>query len=128
MRSNFEKEFAFYIPHKFEEAKEKKFTGNQLGFYWINGDQLVTVTSLKNSWFKSNDDYFIWIYGMFIRNDRNNKDYAWLDSSYWKSILVGTDGYPTKDEILRGYHIAGGFKNSDFEATAIEFYGVKTQI
>ncbi len=47
IRSNFGKEFAFYIPHKFEEIKNDKFTGNHLAFYWINGDQLVTVTNSK---------------------------------------------------------------------------------
>ena len=48
VRSNFGKEFAFYIPHKFEETQEWKSTDNIFGFYWINGDQLVTVTDSKN--------------------------------------------------------------------------------
>ncbi len=43
VRSNFGKEFAFYIPHKFEEETKMKSEDNNLGFYWINGDQLVTV-------------------------------------------------------------------------------------
>ena len=65
MRSNFGKEFAFYIPHKFEEAKWKS-TDKQLGFYWINGDQLVTVTNSENAEFVSNSSDFIRINGMRI--------------------------------------------------------------
>ena len=38
VRSNSGKEFAYYIPHKFEESKKWKSTDNKLGFYWINGD------------------------------------------------------------------------------------------
>ena len=66
MRSNFGKEFAFYIPDKFEEAKEDKSTDNQLGFYWINGDQLVTVTNPNKAWFVSDSSKFIWIPGLII--------------------------------------------------------------
>ena len=66
VRSNFGKEFAFYIPHKFEEAKEFEDTNKQLGFYWINGDQLVTVTNSKYPMFSSDNKYFISIYGMWI--------------------------------------------------------------
>jgi hypothetical protein len=43
LRSHLSKEFAFYIPHKFEEAKGGISTDKQLGFYWINGDQLITA-------------------------------------------------------------------------------------
>ena len=50
-----------------------------------------------------------------------------MDISNWSGILVGTDGYPTKDEDDQ-YLIAGEDKDEDFKATAIEFYGVKTQI
>ena len=39
--------------------------------------------------------------------------------------MDGTDGYPTTDE-YGGYCIAGG-EDGNFKATAIEFYGVKTQ-
>ena len=42
VRSKFGKEFAFYIPSEFWVAYRFR-TGKQLGFYWINGDQLVTV-------------------------------------------------------------------------------------
>ncbi len=45
----------------------------------------------------------------------------------WSGILVGTDGYPTEDR-FGDYYIAGGGENYRFKATAIEFYGVKTQI
>ncbi len=41
-------------------------------------------------------------------------------------MLVGTDGYPIKDEYLN-YYIAGG-KDEDFKAKAVEFYGVKKQV
>ena len=78
LRNNYGKEFAFYVPHQFKEAKERKFTGDQLGFYWINGDQLVTATNSSNSesrsnkpWFVSNDDSFIGIDGITIKNKRN---------------------------------------------------------
>ena len=66
MRSNFGKEFAFYIPHKFKEANDRKSIVEQLLFYWINGDELVTCTNSKNAWFRSDDDSFIVIDGMEI--------------------------------------------------------------
>ncbi len=47
-------------------------------------------------------------------------------SGFWSGILVGTDGYPTKNEDDTGYCIGGG-EDGWFRATAIEFYGVKTQ-
>ncbi len=71
MRSNFGKEFAFYIPYKFEEAKDYKYTNKQLGFYWINGDQLVTVRNGHKPWFMSNDGCLLSINGMTIYNNRN---------------------------------------------------------
>ena len=64
MRSNFGKEFAYYIPHKFEE--KNTVTDTQLGFYWINGDQLVTVKNSNNAWFRSIDEWLIFINGMRI--------------------------------------------------------------
>ena len=51
VRSNFGKEFAFYIPHKIKEVKNCKITNEQYGFYWINGDQLETVKKSGNSYF-----------------------------------------------------------------------------
>ncbi len=42
-------------------------------------------------------------------------------------MLVGTDGYPNKNK-WGDYCIAGGTLGNKFKATAIEFYGVKTQI
>ncbi len=54
LKSNFGKVFAFYIPSKFEETNYK-LTDKQLGFYWINGDQLVTMTNSKNPVFRSTD-------------------------------------------------------------------------
>ena len=47
---------------------------------------------------------------MIIRNDSNDEDHASLYSPFWSGILVGADGYPTKD-YLGYYHIAGGDKN-----------------
>ncbi len=64
---------------------------------------------------------------MGIYNNRKEKDCAWLSSSDWRGRLVGTDGYPTTNNI-GWYFIAGGDKEWDFVATAIEIYGVKTQI
>ncbi len=76
---------------------------------------------------KSDDAWLIAIDGMKISNDRNKKDGASLYKSVWSGLLDGTDGYPTKDK--EGfYYIANGGINGDFKATAIEFYGVKTQI
>ncbi len=106
VRSNFGKEFALYIPDKFEETKKWKDTDTQLGFYWINGDQLVTVTNSSNLWLKSDNNDFISTAVMAISNDRNEQDYAYLNSLSWSGILVGTDGYPTKDG--SGYCIGGG--------------------
>ena len=62
---------------------------------------------------------------MWIYNDRNKSNYAFLSSQDWTDILVGNDGYPKKNE---GYfYYIGGGKDGYFKAIAIEFYGVKTQ-
>ena len=79
MRSNFGKEFAFYIPHQFVEEGVWRSTDNQLGFYWINGDQLVVVTNSVGPGFSSNDQWFIWIKGIMISNYRNEFDFALLN-------------------------------------------------
>ena len=60
---------------------------------------------------------------MAICNDRNNLDFAYLDRSQWKGILASTDGQSRKNS---NSYIGGGM-NRNFKATAIEFYGVKTQ-
>ena len=67
--------------------------------------------------------------GLIINNDRgeNHYDMAFLNSFEWSGMLQGIDGYPTKCETF-GYCIAGGDSDPGFNATAIEFYGVKTQI
>ncbi len=101
---------------------------NQLGFYWINGDQLVTVKNSKVPGFKSNDECLVQIYGMMIRYNRDEEDFSFVNNLRWSGILVGTDGYPEKNEWQRGYCITGGHKGGYFKATAIEFYGVKLQI
>ena len=85
----------------------------------------MTVTRSDKPWFKSGETSFISIDGMVIFNDRNYSNFAFLRSHFWSGILVGTDGYPTKD--FFGYCIAGGH-NDKFKAIAIEFYGVKKQI
>ena len=71
IKTNFDKYIAYYVPDKFEEAKDGKDTEKLLGFYWINGDQLITVTNSIAPWFSSNDRYFIGIKGIWIENDRN---------------------------------------------------------
>ena len=73
--------------------------------------------------YESNDDFLIRIGGMGIKNDRNKSDIAYLHSSSWSGMLVGTDGYPVKDE-AGNYCI--GSKTLSFKPTAIEFYGIKT--
>ena len=56
-----------------------KKTDEQLVFYWINDDQLVTCTSLNHPSFTSNDKYFIDLgRGMNIANDRKEGDIAYL--------------------------------------------------
>ena len=40
-------------------------------------------------------------------------------------MLVGNDGYPIRNG---GHCIAGGKRDGKFRASAIEFYGVKTEI
>ena len=59
-------------------------------------------------------------------NDRNKSDYANLHYLLFSGMLVGTDGCPKKNK-WGDYCIAGG-EDRYFKATAIEFYGVKTQI
>ncbi len=55
-------------------------TGKQLGFYWINGDQLVTVTSSKDPYFTSGKSNFISGGGLWIQNNRKKEDLAILNS------------------------------------------------
>ena len=88
---------------------------------------------------------------MYIKNDRNGNDSAWLESDIWSgNILIGNDGYPQKDKeydyarldsdiwsgnILIGndgypkkhdwYYCIGGGEDGEFKAIAIEFYGVR---
>ncbi len=66
--------------------------------------------------------------GLIISNDRGeyNQDTAYLTSFTWSGMLQGIDGYPTKCESF-GYCIAGRDSHPGFNATAIEFYRVKTQ-
>lgn len=88
----------------------------------------MTVTNSVHSLFMSDDEFFICMDAIIMANDRNYKVYADLDSSDssgWSDILVGTDGYPTKNE--KDHYCIGGGKDEYFKATAIEFYGVKTQ-
>ncbi len=61
-----------------------------------------------------------------IFNNRNRCDLARLYKPGWQGISVGIDGYPSTNR--NGfYRIAGDDDENVFEATAIEFYGVKTQ-
>ncbi len=62
---------------------------------------------------------------MGVLNARGFKDYAFLNGKDWSNILVGNDGYPTKDE-NNDVCIVGN-NDMNFKATAIEIYGVKTQ-
>ncbi len=107
VKTDFAKNIAFYFP-LYSNDTLRKVTQNQLGFYWINGDKLVTVTNSDYSDYESNDDYFIWIEGMIIYNDRNNYDEAYLHSSHWSGKLVGTDGYPETNKNGNYYCIGGG--------------------
>jgi len=47
----------------------------------------VTVKISEFSGFISNDKYLIEIFGMDIKNDRHQKDYAYLRSPYWSGML-----------------------------------------
>ena len=70
VRTHFDKEFAFFIPHNLEETCNFKKTSEILSFYWINNDELITCTS-SNSGFDSTNDTLIGIFGaMTIWNDR----------------------------------------------------------
>jgi hypothetical protein len=93
----------------------------------------VTVTNSENPKFKSTSWYFIEIPGLRICYDRDFEhrfriicDEASLTSKHWSGIRIGTDGYPPRSE-YGSYYIAG-VTYIYFNATAIEFYGVKTQI
>ncbi len=71
--------------------------------------------------FKSDDKYFIWIFGFKIENNRKNSDYAWLNPNYWSGIQQGKDGYPKKDKD-EDFLIQGG-ERLFFRATKIEIIG-----
>ena len=63
---------------------------------------------------------------MDIYNVRNYfEDEVSLLSGDWSGLLVGSDGYPMKDEC--GRYFIGGGSNKFLKAKAIEFYGVKTR-
>ena len=95
VRSNFGKEFAFFIPNKFQKSQQLKLTGKQLAFYWIN-DKLVTCTNTSRPEFISNEEYFIWIrWGLFIENNWSTRYYSSrLDSNKWADIQQDIHGYP----------------------------------
>ncbi len=54
----------------------------------------MTVKISEFSGFISNDKYLIEIFGMDIKNDRHQKDYAYLRSPHWSGMLQSTDEYP----------------------------------
>ena len=71
------------MPHRLEKADDLKSTGKQLAFYWINDNQLVTLSNAADPEFLSDDDKLIRIYsGMYIKNNRNQFDYANLKSQF----------------------------------------------
>lgn len=81
VRSENEKTFGFFIPSKFESTGyDLKKTDNQLAFYWIDDEKLVTCQSTFNPIYKSNDHRLITLRGMEIMNRRWNSDYAKLYS------------------------------------------------
>ena len=73
----------------------------------------------------SNKNDFLRTSGISIQNNRNEYHSADLHSFDWSGILVGNDGYPTKDNDW--YYISGDTKYGFFKPVAIEFYGVKTK-
>ncbi len=87
----------------------------------------MAVKNSDDSKFLSNDDFLIRIDGIGIINDRNKIDFAYLTSFVWSGLLVGTNGYHAIDRQNYYCYIAGGDEDEAFKATAIEFYGVKTQ-
>ena len=58
--------------------------------------------------------------------NRDEYDYDYFERLLWPGIMVGSCGYPNVNQHGQ-YCIAGGNKDSHFKATAIEFYGIKTQ-
>ncbi len=42
VKTSFQKNIVFYVPYKYED--KGKYTGKQVVFYWINGDQLAICT------------------------------------------------------------------------------------
>ncbi len=79
VRSNYNKEFVYFIPSKFQKARGL-ITGKQYAFYWINNNQLITCMNEKHCVFFSTDKYFIFLdLGIVIANNREFKDMAALD-------------------------------------------------
>ena len=56
----------------------------------------MTRKRSNNPWFTSDEKFFIKSDGIYITNDRNSSDFAWLDNEFCSNILVGADGYPKK--------------------------------
>ena len=55
----------------------------------------MTATNADFPRFWSNDDFFIGIFAaLFIFNDRNTPDMAYLLIADWLGSMQGTDGYP----------------------------------
>ncbi len=53
--------------------KNYRKSGNQLAFYWINDENLITCQS-SNALYEFNDDAFIWIVGLVISKNREYTD------------------------------------------------------
>ena len=86
LQSNFDKSFGFFVSEKLKKTNQIK-TKKQLAFYFINGNQLITCQTSFKPYFLSNDEFFIGISsGMGIYNDRERKDWAWLNGDRWMGI------------------------------------------
>lgn len=128
VRSNFDKEFAYFMPDRLEEQGFKE-TDLQLAFYWIDKTQLITCKSKEqHSFFQSGGQFntFIGMEGWAVENDRSIRDSVRLNSNYWSGCEYGHDGYPKTggENGSEIYFIAGTEEESDFKAQNIEIYAV----
>ena len=84
VRSQFKKIIAYFIPTRYKKSAWIK-SETQICFYFINkNNELVTAINETDPAFESNDWYLVWIAdGLVIKNNKEEKDEAYLSSSIW---------------------------------------------
>ena len=99
IKTNFGQIIASFVDSKFEstrgmecEINGEEFTGkliNKQTIYYFLDDQLVKCPwkHYKKAWMESDDQFFLSTYGMDIKNNRRNKDFACVDDNLYSGMI-----------------------------------------